>query len=138
MCRLKKNNVRFERFEIFGPIFSTITMFKVSNIRCRAIINIIFFKHFNMFVIEASDDLRNYLFLDRRFEELFYSLTTGLGNFFSSTDSLREFFYSSTNHLLRKLWCVELYFLIFLIVFIHKVCYKMSNRNIPDPNGYNQ
>ena len=33
---------------------------------------------------------------------------------------------------------MELDFLILLIVFIHKVCDKMSNRNIPDPNKNNQ
>ena len=60
----KKNNVRFERFENFFPIFSTVTMFKVLNIQRWAIIVITFFKHFDMFVVEARDDLRNYLFLD--------------------------------------------------------------------------
>ena len=65
MCRFFfYNNVRFERFQIFGPIFSMVTMFKVSNIRRRAIINIIFFKHFDMFVVEETDDLQNYLFFD--------------------------------------------------------------------------
>ena len=56
---------------------------------------------------------------------------------FSSTDNLRDFFYSSTNLRLRKLWCMELDFLRLSIVFIHEVCEKMSNRNIPDPNKNN-
>ena len=33
---------------------------------------------------------------------------------------------------------MELGFLIFSIVFIHEVCDKISNRNIPDPNENNQ
>ena len=33
---------------------------------------------------------------------------------------------------------MELYFLILSIVFIHEVCDKMSNRNIPDPNENNR
>ena len=33
---------------------------------------------------------------------------------------------------------MELDFLRFLIVFIHEVCDKMSNRNIPDPNEENR
>ena len=33
---------------------------------------------------------------------------------------------------------MELDFLRFSIVFIHEVCDKMSNRNIPDPNDHNQ
>ena len=56
-------------------------MFKASNIRCMAIININCFKHFDMFVVEAMDDCENYLFLDGRFQELFYSSTGGCGNF---------------------------------------------------------
>ena len=67
------NNVRFERFGFFGPIFSTVTMFKASNIRHQAIINLIFFKHFGVFVVEVTDDLRNYLFLDRRFAKIICS-----------------------------------------------------------------
>ena len=69
-------------------------MFKVSNIRRMSIININCFKHFDMFVIEATDDYENYLFLDGRFQELFYSSTGGCGNFFSSIDSLLGIFYS--------------------------------------------
>ena len=80
--------------------------------------------------------------------EIIYSSTDGLRNcfilqravrgiLFSSIEKLREFFYSSTNLCLRKLWCVELNFLILLIVFIHEVCDKMSNRNIHDPNEHN-
>ena len=80
----------------------------------------------------------NYSSLDERFEELFYSSMTGLGIFFSLRDSLREFFYSLTNHRLRKLWCVELDVLKLSIVFIHEVCDKMSNRNILDPNENNR
>ena len=102
-----------------------------------------------MFSIEVTNGLwklfipwqivcRNCLFHDGQFEELFYSSTTGLGNLFSSINNLREFFYSLTNHHLRNLWCVELDFLIFSIVFIHEVCDKMSNSNIPDPNEENQ
>ena len=101
-----------------------------------------------MFAIEVTDCLhklfipqwtvcRNWLFLDGWFEELFYSSTAGLGNFFSLTDSLREFLYSLKNHCLRKMWCMELDFLIFSIVFIHKVCDKMSNSNIPYSNEEN-
>ena len=33
---------------------------------------------------------------------------------------------------------MELYFLRLLIVFIHEVCDKMSNRNNPDPNEHNR
>ena len=40
-------------------------MFKVSNIRRMAIININCFKHFDMFVVEEMDDLRK-LFVPRR------------------------------------------------------------------------
>ena len=50
-------------------MLSTITMFKASNIRRMAIININCFKHFNMFVVQATNDCGNYLFLDGRFEE---------------------------------------------------------------------
>ena len=59
-----------------------VPMFKASNIRCMSIININCFKHFYMFVVEATHDLQNYLFLDERFQELFYSSTGGCGNFF--------------------------------------------------------
>ena len=80
----------------------------------------------------------NYLFLDGRFQELFYSSTGGCGNFFSSTDSLLGIFYSSTSLRLTKCWCTELDFLIQPVIFIHEVCDKMSNRNIPDPNENNR
>ena len=57
-------------------------MFKASNIRRMAIININCFKNFYMFVVEAMEDCKNYLFLDGHFQELFYSSTGGCGNFF--------------------------------------------------------
>ena len=79
----------------------------------------------------------NYLFIDGHFQELFYSSTSGCGIFFSSTDSLPRFFYSLTSLHLTKSWCVELDFLRQLVIFIHEVCDKMSNRNISDPNKEN-
>ena len=33
---------------------------------------------------------------------------------------------------------MELHFLRQPVIFIHEVCDKMSNRNIPDPNEYNR
>ena len=63
-----------------------VTMFKGLNIRRMSIININCFKHFDMFVVEAMDDSENYLFLDRRFHELFYSSMGGCGNYFSFID----------------------------------------------------
>ena len=78
-------------------------MFKVLNIRHMSIININFFKHLNMFVVEATDDCENYLFLDGRFQEMFYSSMGGCGNFcFSSIDSLPGIFYSSNSLRLTK------------------------------------
>ena len=77
-------------------------MFKVSNILRMSITNINCFKHFDMFVVEATDDCENYLFLDGRFQELFYSSTGGCGNFFLSIDSLPGIFYSSTSLRLTK------------------------------------
>ena len=67
-----------------------------------AIININCFKHFNMFVVEVTDDCESYLFLDKCFQELFYSSTGSCGNFFSSIDSLPGIFYSSTSLRLKK------------------------------------
>ena len=81
-----------------------------------------------MFSIEATDGLR----------KLFIPRWRVWGIVFSSTYSLRELFYSSTNHRLRKLWCMEIDFLRLLIVFIHKVCDKISNSNIPDQNKENR
>ena len=57
-------------------------MFKASNIRHMSIVNINCFKHFDIFVVEETGDCENYLFLDERFQELFYSSTGGCGNFF--------------------------------------------------------
>ena len=94
MCRFFFiNNVRFERFEIFGPIFSTVTMFKVSNIRRQAIINIIFFKDFDMFVVEAMDDLRNYSFLDGRFAKIICSSMEFFRNCFILQREVVGFFF---------------------------------------------
>ena len=69
---------------------------------------------------------------DKQFAEIIYSSTDGLRNCFILQQEVmgkKKFF--------SRLWCMELDFLILLIVFIHKVCDRMSNRNIPDPNEYN-
>ena len=114
-------------------------MFKASNIWCMSIINIIFLKHFDMFVVKATDDLRKLFVPWRTFLGIVLFFNGWLREIvFSSTNNLQDFFYSSTNLRLRKLWCMELDFLIFLILFIHGVCDKMSNRNIPNPNEQNR
>ena len=72
-----------------------------------------FFKHFDMFVVEATNDLRNYLFLDGRFAKIicfstdvfrncFILQQVVVGIFFSSTDSLLGFFYSLNSLCLTK------------------------------------
>ena len=91
-----------------------------------------------MFVIEATDGLRK-LFIPRRtvwWIVLFFD--DRFGEFFFFDRQFAGFFYSSTNHRLRKFWSVELDFLILSIVFIHEVCDKMSNSNIHDPNKHNR
>ena len=77
-------------------------MFKASNIQRISIININCFKHFDMFVVEATDDCENYLLIDGHFQELFYSSTGSCGIFFSTIDSLPGIFYSSTSLHLTK------------------------------------
>ena len=64
-----KKNQGLHDFKFYSPILSMVTMFKGSNIRRMSIININCFKHFDMFVVEATDDYKNYLFLDGRFQE---------------------------------------------------------------------
>ena len=80
-----------------------VTMFKVLNIRCMAIININCFKHFDMFVVEAIDILQK-LFVPRRaFSGIVLFFNGRLWEFsFSSTDSLPGFFYSLTSLRLTK------------------------------------
>ena len=84
-----------------------------------------------MFAIEVTDSLQKLfipwqtiwgivIFFNGKLQEIFFSLT----------NSLQEYFFSSKNLCLRKLWCMELEFLTFLIVFIHEFCNKMSNRKI--------
>ena len=71
--------------------------------------------------------------------EIVYSSTSGSRNFFFLRQTFcGKTFISLKKIRLRKLWCVELDFLILLILFIHEVCDKMSNRNIPDPNEQNR
>ena len=92
-----------------------------------------------MFSIEVIDGLRK-LFIPLHMVSGIVLFFNGRlwESFFSSIYNLQDFFYSSTNLHLRKLWCVELYFLILSIVFIHEFCDKISNRNIPDPNEHNR
>ena len=118
-------------------------MFKALNIRRMSIININCFKHFNMFVVEATDDLRKLfvpqwtfsgivLFFNGRLWEFFFIDRHFAGNFLF-------FVFSSFDKTLMHGWCVELEFLIQLVIFINEVYDKMSNRlNIPDPNEDNR
>ena len=67
-----------------------------------AIININCFKHFDMFVVEAKDDLGK-LFVPRwMFSGIVLFFNGRLWEFFSSIDSLPGFFYSSTSLRLTK------------------------------------
>ena len=112
----------------------------MSNIRRLAIKNIIFFKYFDMFFVEATNDLWK-LFVPRRmfFRNCFILQRAVVGIFFSLTDNLSGIFYSSISLHLKKCLCVELDFLRQPVIFINEVCDKMSNRlNILDPNEDNQ
>ena len=77
------------------------------------------------------------LFFNGWLREIFISSTESLWEIFiSSTEILWGLFYSSTNLHFRNAW--NLIFLILSIVFIHKVCDKMSNIYNPDPNEHNR
>ena len=91
-----------------------------------------------MFAIEVTDGLRKLFIPQRRFEELFYSSTGGCGKLFFFNRQFAGIFLFFDKPPLRKLWCMELDFLIFLTVFIHEVCDKISNRNIPNPNEHSR
>ena len=62
---MKENDVKFENFEIVGPIFPTVTMFKASDIRQWGHYKFKIFKNFDMFVVEVMNNLRK-LFVPRR------------------------------------------------------------------------
>ena len=96
------------------------------------------FKHFDMFVVEATDNLRNYLFLDGRFQELFYSSTGSCRIFFFFDRQFAGIFLFFDKPLFEKILMHGTWFLILSIVFIHEFCDKMSNRNIPNPNKNNR
>ena len=119
-------------------MLSTITMFKASNIWRMSIININCFKHFDMFFIEATDNLFKLfvswwtfsgivLFFNGRLWEFFFIDRQFAGNFL--------FFYFSPfdKMLMRGTW-----FLRQPVIFINKACDKISNRNIPNPNEDNR
>ena len=91
-----------------------------------------------MFSIEVKYGLRKWFIPQWTVWGVIYSSTADCRNFVSSSYSLWEFFYSSSHLCLKKLWCMELYFLILLIVFIHEVSNKISNSNIPDPKKHNR
>ena len=101
-----------------------------------------------MFAIEAIDGLRNlfiprrivcghYLFLDGRFEELFYFSTTSLGFFFFDRQFAGIFLFFDKPSF-EKIVMHGTWFLILSIVFIHEFCKKISNRNNLDPNQHNR
>ena len=116
-----------------------VTMFKGLNIRRMSIININCFKHFDMFVVEAMDDLRK-LFVPRRtFSGIVLFFNRRLWEFFfSSIDILPRIFYSSASLHLTKFICMELDSLKQLVIFINEFCDKMSNRlYILNPNEDN-
>ena len=91
-------------------------------------------------ICSLMDDLQK-LFVPRRtFSGIVLFFNGWLWEFFfSSTDNLLRIFYSSTSLRLTKCWCMELDFLRQSVIFINEVYDKMSNRlNILDPNEDNR
>ena len=92
-----------------------------------------------MFSIEVTDGLLKLVYSSMDgLRNCFILRRTVCGIIFFFDKQFGEFFYSSTNHHLRKYWCVDVDLLGLSIVFIHEVCDKISNSNIPYPNEQNQ